>query len=475
MWRMSRALASFVLVLGLLAALACGGGGGSPASGNSLTAFAFLKADNAIPVDSSATISGTDIQAFLPPGTDVSALKASFTASPEATVTVGGVVQASGATANSFGAPVSYLVQAQDGTRQTYTVRLVTDLAAFDDPVRAFMTTYSVPAASIAVTHDGRLVYRKAYGDQDLGAAQPATPQSLFRLGSVSKTVTSVAVWKLIEQGRLHLGDTIFGAGGVLGTTYGTPPYGPHITEITLQELLQHTSGGWTNTANDPMFTNPTMTAGQLITWTLDNRPLTALPGTTYIYSNFGYCILGRVIEAVTGQTYEAAVKSLVLDGLGITDMTISGNTLADRLPGEVVYYGQSGEDPYAFNVRRLDSVGAWVASAQDLATLLVHVDGFPDKADILASASITAMTTPSAANANYACGWFVNSEGNWWHMGNLPGTQTEIIRAAIGWNWVILTNTHSTATTFSSDLDQLFWTAHARLSASPGYDLFQP
>ena len=155
--------------------------------------------------------------------------------------------------------------------------------------------------------------------------------------------------------------------------------------------------------------------------------------------------------------------------------MTISGNTLADRLPGEVVYYGQSGEDPYAVNVRRLDSVGAWVASAQDLATLLVHVDGFPDKADILASASITAMTTPSAANANYACGWFVNSEGNWWHMGNLPGTQTEIIRAAIGWNWVILTNTHSTATTFTSDLDQLFWTAHARLSASPGYDLFQP
>src|SRR3954462_7328681 len=97
---------------------------------------------------------------------------------------------------------------------------------------------------------------------------------------------------RLIEQGKLHLSDTVFGPGGVLGADYGTLPYGPHITEITIDQLLHHVAGGWTNDDDDPMFTHPAMTAAQLISWTLDNRPLQNLPGSVYAYSNFGYCIL---------------------------------------------------------------------------------------------------------------------------------------------------------------------------------------
>ena len=333
------------------------------------------------------------------------------------------------------------------------------------------MTKYGVPGASIAVTHGEKLVYLKAYGEQD--DSQQTTTGSLFRLASVSKPMTSIAIFRLIEQGKLHLSDTVFGASGILGTTYGTQPYGPHITEITVDELLHHTSGGWPNDASDPMFTNPAMSAAQLITWTLDNRPLGTAPGTAYAYSNFGYCVLGRVIEKVTGTDYESAVKSLVLQPLGITDMAIGGNTLGDRLPGEVKYFGQDGEDPYAFNLHRMDSHGGWIATARDLAMLLVHVDGFASKPDLLGSQSIATMTTPSSVNPNYACGWSVNSASNWWHIGSLPGTETEIVRAQIGWNWVVLVNSRSTQTGFDTDLDQLFWTAHAQLGAFPDYDLF--
>jgi CubicO group peptidase (beta-lactamase class C family) len=137
------------------------------------------------------------------------------------------------------------------------------------------------------------------------------------------------------------------------------------------------------------------------------------------------------VIEKVTGQGYEAAVKALVLAPIGVSDMTIAGNTLADRLPHEVKYYGQFGEDPYAFNIQRMDSHGGWVATAKDLAALLVKVDGYPDKADILQAATLATMTTPSTANANYACGWAVNTANNWSHIGSLPGTETEIIRTS--------------------------------------------
>jgi len=457
-----------------LALVACGGGG-APArsSAKSITSFSFLKANNAIPVDSNATISGLAIHAFLPPGTDVTALKATFIASDKATVTVGGAAQASGQTANSFSGALSYIVTAEDGTSLTYSVQVVTDIGAFDDAVQTFMTTYGVPGASIAVTHGEKLIYLKSYGQADEQASQPVTTQSLFRLASVSKPITAVAIFKLVEQGNLSLSDTVFGPNGVLGTTYGTQPYGPHITEITVSELLHHTAGGWPNDSTDPMFTNPTMTADQLISWTLDNRPLDSVPGTAYAYSNFGFCILGRVIEQVTGQSYEAAVKSLVLGPLGITDMTIAGNTLADRLPDEVVYYGQGGEDPYGFNVHRMDSHGGWVSTARDLATFLVHVDGFSTKPDILTSQSIAAMTTPSTANANYACGWEVNSANNWWHIGSLPGTETEIIRAAMGWNWVMLVNTRSQNPSFDGDLDQIFWNAYANLAGYPDYDLF--
>jgi D-alanyl-D-alanine carboxypeptidase len=467
--------AAFASLFFVVAIGGCGGGGSksTASSAKAITAFSFLKAENGIPVDSQATISGTAIQAFLPPGSDLTGLKAEFVASDKTVVTVGGRTQTSGATANDFTAGATYQVRAEDGSTQNYTVSVVTDIAAFDDVVQAFMTAYAVPAVAVAATYGERLVYLKAYGLQDQEAFQKATTASLFRLASVSKSITSVAIMRLVEQGKLQLSDHVFGAGALLETIYGTQPYGAHITDITVDQLLHHTGGGWPNDGSDPMFTNPTMTADQLISWTLDNRPLDNAPGTTYAYSNFGYCILGRVIERVTGLSYEAAVKGLVLQPLGITDMTIAGNTLADRLPSEVKYYGQNGEDPYGFNIHRMDSHGGWVATARDLATILVHVDGFAAKGDLLSTTSIAAMTMPSTANANYACGWAVNSANNWWHLGSLPGTETEIIRGSNGWNWVMLANTRSVSANFAGDMDQVLWTALSYLSDVPPYDLF--
>src|SRR4029079_11605684 len=135
---------------------------------------------------------------------------------------------------------------------------------------------------------------------------------------------------------------------GVLGTTYGHTPYGTNIEKITVQNLLEHTGGGWTTDNQDPMFSHPEMNQKQLISWVLDNRPLDNAPGTHYAYSNFGYCLLGRIIEKVTGQSYAGYVQQAVLGPCGISDMAIAGNTEADRRSSEVRYYGQSGEDPYS-------------------------------------------------------------------------------------------------------------------------------
>lgn len=347
------------------------------------------------------------------------------------------------------------------------------DIAAVDSQVNVFMDAYNVPALSIAITKGEKLVYVKAYGLADKEKNQKADTSNLYRLASLSKQLTAVAIMKLLEQGKISMDATVFGTNGLLGTKYGTAPYGPHITEITVSQLLHHTAGGWGNSNNDPMFSNPSLTTDALITWTLDHMPLDHAPGTSYDYSNFGYCILGRVIEKITGQTYEAAVKSLVLTPIGITDMTISGNTLADRLPKEVKYYGQSGEDPYAYNIRRMDAHGGWLASAKDLARFLVYVDGFPVRPDIITSQTLTIMLTPSTANSGYSCGWGVNGS-NYFHQGSLPGSATEQARTSQGYNFVILTNTRNLRDQFSVDLDQLFWRALAKNPAWSDTDQFK-
>src|SRR5688572_20782952 len=193
-----------------------------------------------------------------------------------------------------------------------------TDLATVDNVMTAFMEKYSIPGLSLAITKDERLVYLKAYGRADGGEL---STKDRFRIASVSKPITSVTIMRLVELGRLSLDQRVFGAGGVLGTTYATQPYGAGITSITVDHLLHHTGGGWPNSGGDPMFANPTMSIHQLISWTLDNRPLASTPGSAYAYSNFGYAVLGRVIERVAGTDYASAVKTLVLDPAGITDM----------------------------------------------------------------------------------------------------------------------------------------------------------
>ena len=276
----------------------------------------------------------------------------------------------------------------------------VNELSDMEGVVQDFMAKFDVPGMSIAIAKDDRLVFAKGFGLADKSANQPVTVYSRFRVASVSKPITAVAIFKLIEQGRLHLSDTVFGIHGLLGTAYGTLPYKPHIEAITVEHLLAHTCGGWQNDGDDPMFKNPAMNHAQLISWTLDNQPLTNTPGANYAYSNFGYCILGRIIEKLTNQSYDNAVRQHVLQPSGVSDMTIAGNTLTQRQANEVVYYGQNGEDPYNMQVTRMDSHGGWLATAIDLTRFAVHVNGFPGKPDILQSATIQTMTTPSAVGA---------------------------------------------------------------------------
>jgi len=328
--------------------------------------------------------------------------------------------------------------------------------AAMANLADAFMQKYAVPAFSIAVGYGGAIIYQEALGWADQGNKEAVSPENLFRIASVTKTITSVTIFSLIEQGHISLTDKVFGPNAITGTDYGQPPYNPGVDQITIEHLLTHTSGGWSNSSNDPMFKNPQMNHAQLIAWTLRTQPLDHPPGQNYAYSNFGYCVLGRVIEKITKRPYADYVRTAVLKPCGITDMTIAGNTLPQRQPREVRYYGQGG-NPYGMNVTRMDSHGGWIARPTDLVQFFMHVDGFAAPPNILKPLTIQTMTTASAANARYAKGWEVNKANNWWHNGLLPGTSTIAVRTHSGFCWAAFTNTRANSA-MDSDLDLLNW-----------------
>lgn len=157
-----------------------------------------------------------------------------------------------------------------------------TDIAIIDNDINAYMTKYSIPALSIAVTKDERLVFAKGYGLADQSANIKVTPNSIFRIMSLSKSITATTIMKLIEEGHFKITDKVFGSGSVLGTKYGTivvngvKQYKAGVTSITIQNLLEHQSGWGAN--SDPEQLLKTKTPADAVSTVIDTIALANPP-----------------------------------------------------------------------------------------------------------------------------------------------------------------------------------------------------
>ena len=265
------------------------------------------------------------------------------------------------------------------------------ELASLNRMMTEFLPKYRIPGGAFAVARNGRIAYERGFGHADRDAREPVKPDALFRVASISKPITAVAILQLVERGKLKLDAKVF---DVLGLT---DPKGPDISfderwrKVTILHLLHH-AGGWDRgTSFDPMFrsskiadvlkTKPPAGPADIIRYML-RQPLQFDPGA-YAYSNFGYCLLGRVIEKVSGLPYEDYVRREVLAPLGVRRMRVGHTLLKDRARDEVRYYkadnamvpallgpelGQPVAVPYGgFYLEAMDSHGGWIASAADL------------------------------------------------------------------------------------------------------------
>ncbi len=356
--------------------------------------------------------------------------------------------------------------------------------ASFDRRIVEFMKEHRVPGASVAVTDRGRVVFSRGYGYSDVAVREPVRTDSLFRIASISKPVTAVAILQWIERGRLSLDDKIL---EVLDYEEDIAAAGDkfdlRFRDITIRHLLEH-RGGWDRGQSfDAMFqsvrfaeeTGVEPPAGPAaVIRAMFSQKLDFAPGERYAYSNFGYCLLGRVIEKLSGQSYEEYVKAAVLKPIGVTAMRI-GSTRDVRAENEVRYYqpgsGRSvfHEDlneevpwPYgAWFLEAMDSHGGWIAAATDIAKFAAAFDD-PANCPILNEESIEWMfrRPPGAAGHNddgseketyYSLGWSnrVVAPGRFdrSHSGSLSGTATILIRRHDGRNLIALFNARTTPT----------------------------
>jgi CubicO group peptidase (beta-lactamase class C family) len=381
-------------------------------------------------------------------------------------------------------------------------------LASFDNTMQAFMQEQGIGAGALAVTHKGRLIMAHGY-TWDADQSYAIQPTSLFRIASLSKSITAATVLKLVQDGHIDL-DT-----RITDILTFDPPAGqavdPRLNDVTVAHLLYHQSG-WDNEqmGYDPMFSDfrisealgvhLPISQANIMTF-MSGMPINQDPGTTFAYSNFGYMLLGRIIEAVSKQPYETYVKQNVLEPLGIEHAQLGQSPLENRLPGEVTYHsdfkgptvfdatGANVPWPYGgWNLENMDAHGGWIANVVDLARFASSFD-YPGSNSVLTQDMITLMfKAPPGTNLQadevryYGMGWDVvrwgNNKMNSWHTGSLDGTLTLMVRRWDGVGWIVFFNERENKSDPTGDsyweIDNLLHNAANAISSWPGGDLFQ-
>lgn len=249
-----------------------------------------------------------------------------------------------------------------DASRPTAaTVVVDGDIARQIDAVFTATFKPEEPGAAVIVVKDGKTVLRKGYGMADVEKKVAIQPGDLFRIGSMTKQFTAVAILMLEEEGKLSVKDEI---------TKFIPDYPTRGKKITVEHLLTHTSGikSYTNMPSFRSIINKDMKPLEVVDF-FKNEPMEFDPGERYAYNNSGYFLLGVIIEKVSGMTYAEFMAKRIFAPLGMDHTAFEGyeRNGVKRIPG----YGR-GRDGYALaapmSMTQPYAAGSIVSTADDLA-----------------------------------------------------------------------------------------------------------
>ena len=408
------------------------------------------------------------------------------------------VISAAAAAAAIAAAAVLYMLhrsqgqEAEDAGRKETPVCLnnvLTDrmsdapgLEKMDRKVERYMQYWHIRGAQLAVMRHDSLLFCKGYGIADEIQCPhegtelrdtvaetftvEMTPGHIMRVASVSKLITATGIMKLCEEGLLQLSDTVFGPHGILRNTLYSNAirYTADYSKITVEHLLRHQAGF----RRDPVFSANDVRRQMRLDSAPDlddysrlvlSKRLRYEPGGSQTYSNYGYMLLGRIIETVSGMGYEEYIQSHILRPAGCLDMHIAGNYYEDRRPNETRYFVHEGDGKqipeyngsgrmvercYGGNdIRLLGGAGAWVCSAAELARFVASIDAVPQPVpDVIGSESVGLMTE-FTDSSKYSLGWNdTDPRKGWVRTGTLAGTNAMIKYFPDGECWIWLANT---------------------------------
>ncbi|MEP7363342.1 MAG: serine hydrolase domain-containing protein [Acidobacteriota bacterium] len=282
----------------------------------------------------------------------------------------------------------------------------------------AQMTKDSIPGLSIAVAVNGELRWQQGYGLQDLENNVPATAQTVYRLGSVSKPITAVAAMQMWEQGRLDLNAPI----QRYVPSFPLKPQGP----ITVGLLLAHLGGIRHYRGDDELDT--VRHYGDILDALpiFQNDPLVAEPGTKYSYSTYGYNLAGAAVQAVSGQRFKDYVQQRICLPAGMT--TLRDDDRWEIVPHRTRFYAKRA-DGTVFNSGYTDTSnkipgGGMIAAPADLVKFALAVRS----GTLLKTATLDVMWAPQRLKngrvSSYGYGWDLIEKNGHKLVGHSGGQQ---------------------------------------------------
>jgi CubicO group peptidase (beta-lactamase class C family) len=261
----------------------------------------------------------------------------------------------------------------------------------------------AMPGASVAIIfHDGRVLSRY-YGSASIQEVVPVTSATRFRIGSVSKLVTSLAILRLVEERRLNLDAPVSSLLGHWPEIERLP------ASVTVRRLLNHTSGL-------PDFTRAELEAKVAQGFTTDEdvtsvlqRPMRSEPGVEWIYSDLPFRILSRVVERASGRSYGDYVAETLAPALSVPSLRLCEPGETGHASGYLSRNRNLEPEP-AYSIRGLLGEGGLCATAEDLARLPREVA----RRRWIGEASLAAMTSPTRLSGGQLIDYGLGVRGGW-------------------------------------------------------------
>ena len=286
---------------------------------------------------------------------------------------------------------------------------------SLDAALADLVESRGIPGLSVAVSHDGEIVYSKAFGRADLELDVPATPATRFGLGSITKPLTTALCARLVDRGLLDLDAPV--------ETY-LPDFPYAGRGITVRLLAGHLSGYGDEFATARWLSNEhfaTTREAMVQIWT---EPLIAEPGAEHHYANGTYTIIAGVIEKVCGMTFDEALAAHVLEPLAMRDTVSNDPTII--VPGRTSFYIQHEDgtiyEAPTFDPSHKQAAAGYLSTAEDLARL-----GSAMLADCFLSSGsrrqlFTALKTTGGEDTGFGLGWRIATDDEHGLMYHQPG-----------------------------------------------------